>query len=110
MGDFKNAIKSLKEFDGHGTALGNMAAGLLGEAYMETGDNNKAIESFKKATSDKEDNVVTPMYLLQLGMAYQATGNAKEATASYKRIRDEYPKSLQARDIDKELAKLGELN
>jgi len=110
MGDFKNAIKSFKEFDGKGTKLGNMAEGLLGEAYMESGDNAKAIESFKKATSDKEDNLVTPLYLLQLGMAYQASGNAAEAKASYKRIRDEYPRSMQARDIDKELAKLGELN
>lgn len=110
LGDFKNAIKSLKEFDGKGTIVGTMAAGLLGEAYMESGDNAKAIESFKKATANKEDNLVTPLYLYHLGMAYQASGNANEAKAAYKRIRDEYPKSMQARDIDKELAKMGELN
>ena len=110
QGDFKNAIKSLKEFDGKGTMLGNMAAGLLGEAYMESGDNAKAIESFKKATSDGKDNLVTPLYLYHLGLAYEAGNNANEAKAAFKRIRDEYPKSLQARDIDKELAKLGELN
>ena len=110
QGDFKNAIKSLKEFDGKGTMLGNMAAGLLGEAYMESGDNAKAIESFKKATSDGKDNLVTPLYLYHLGLAYEAGNNANEAKAAFKRIRDEYPRSLQARDIDKELAKLGELN
>ena len=110
QGDFKNAIKSLKEFDGKGTMLGNMAAGLLGEAYMESGDNAKAIESFKKASSDSKDNLVTPLYLYHLGLAYEAGNNANEAKAAFKRIRDEYPKSMQARDIDKELAKLGELN
>jgi len=110
MGDFKNAIKSLKEFDGKGTIVGNMAAGLLGDAYMESGDKAKAIESFKKATADKEDNLVTPMYLYRLGLAYEGTGNTNDAKAAYKRIRDEYPKSMQARDIDKELARLGELN
>lgn len=110
MGDFKNAIKALNDFDGKGTMVGRQAYGLLGQAYMESGDNAKAIESFKKATTDKEDGLVTPMYLYHLGVAYQAAGNTNEAKAAFKRIRDEYPKSMQARDMDKELARLGELN
>jgi TolA-binding protein len=110
QGDFKNAIKSLKEFNGKGTMVGNMAHGLLGEAYMESGDNANAIESFKKAIENKNDILVTPMYLYHLGLAYQAGGKAAEAKESFKRIRDEYPKSMQARDMDKELARLGELN
>jgi len=110
LGDYKNAIKALNDFDGKGTSVGNMAKGLLGEAYMESGDNNKAIESFKKATEDKEDMLITPMYLYHLGLAYEAANNANEAKAAFKRIRDEYPRSMQARDVDKELARLGELN
>ncbi len=109
-GDFKNAIKELKEFDGKGTMVGNMAMGVLGEAYMESGDNVKAIECFKKATEDKEDGLVTPMYLYQLGLAYAASNNMNDAKAAFKRVRDEYPKSMQARDTEKELARLGELN
>jgi TolA-binding protein len=110
MGDYANAIKSLKDFNGKGTMLGAMAYGSLGEAYMESGDNAKAIESFKKATEDKNDLLVTPMFLYQLGLAYEATGKTSDAVAAFKRIRDEYPKSLNARDMDKELARLGELN
>lgn len=110
LGDFKNAIKALEEFDGKGTMLGRQAHGALGMAYMESGNSAKAIESFKKATEDKEDGLVTPMYLYQLGMAYEATGKTNEAKDAFKRIRDEYPRSPQARDMDKELAKLGELN
>lgn len=110
MGDYGNAIKALKEFNGKGTMVGSVASGLLGEAYMESGDNAKAIESFKKATEDKEDMLVTPMYLYDLGLAYEATNNTNEAKAAFKRIRDEYPKSLHARDIDKELARLGDLD
>ncbi len=110
MGDFKNAIKALQEFDGKGTMVGRQAFGALGMAYMENGDNNKAIENFKKATEDKEDGLVTPMYLYQLGMAYQAAGKPNDAKEAFKRVRDEYPRSPQARDMDKELARLGELN
>lgn len=110
MGDYPNAIKALKEFNGKGTIVGNVASGLLGEAYMESGDNAKAIESFKKATEDKDDILVTPMYLYDLGLAYEAANNTNEAKAAFKRIRDEYPRSIHARDIDKELARLGELD
>ncbi len=110
MGDFANAIKSLKDFNGKGTLVASMAYGAMGEAYMESGDNAKAIESFKKATADKDDALVTPMYLYHLGIAYEAGGKTSEAKDAFKRIRDEYPKSLHARDIDKELARLGELN
>jgi TolA-binding protein len=108
--DYKNAIKALKDFDGRGTSVENLADGVLGEAYMESGDNSHAIESFKKATSDKDNSLVTPMYLYQLGLAYEMSNNANEAKAAFARIRDEYPKSMQARDVDKELARLGQLN
>jgi tetratricopeptide (TPR) repeat protein len=110
MGDYAKAIASLGAFDGKGTMLGNQAAGAMGLAYMESGNNAKAIESFKKATTDKNDVLVTPLYLYHLGMAYQAAGQPKEAMEIFKRLRDDYPRSLQAKDMDKELAKLGELN
>jgi TolA-binding protein len=110
MGKFKEATVALKEFNGKGTSLGNMAQGVLGEAYMESGESAKAIDCFKKAIEDKEDNVVTPMYLYQLGLAYDLTNKKDDAKTAFKRIRDEYPKSMQARDMDKELARLGELN
>jgi len=110
MGDFKNAIKSLNEFDGKGTLLAYQAWGTTGIAYMENGDKGKAIEYFKKATGNKEDALLTPVYLYHLGLAYQANGQGNEAKETFKRIKDEYPRSIYARDMDKELARLGELN
>lgn len=110
MGDYKNAIKALESFNGKGTMIGRQAFGALGMAYMESGNSAKAIENFKKATEDKEDGMVTPLYLYQLGMAYESTGKMAEAKEAFKRVRDEYPRSPQAREMDKELARLGEIN
>ena len=109
-GDYKNSVNEFKKFNGKGTMLGTMAYGLLGEAYMELGDKTQAIDNFKKAISDKNDALVTPMFLYQLGMAYASNGNNNDAVAAFKRIRDEYPRSMQARDMDKELARLGSLD
>jgi TolA-binding protein len=110
MGNFKDAITALKGFNGKGTIIENVANGALGEAYMESGDTPNAIASFKKASSDKNDAVATPMYLYQLGLAYEIANNNPEAITAFKRIRDEYPRSMQAREMDKELARLGDVN
>ncbi len=108
-GDFKKAITSLSAFDGKGTLLAYSAWGALGQAYMEDGNKAKAIEYFKKATENKDDALVTPLYLYHLGMALEANNNTDEAKKTYARIRDEYPRSLYAREMDKKLAKLGNL-
>lgn len=110
MGDFAKAISELQAFDGKGTLLGRQAKGALGQAYMESGNSAKAIESYKAAIAGGSDKLITPMYLYQLALAYDAAGQANEAKDAFKRIRDEFPNSPQARDIAKELARVGELN
>jgi len=109
-GDYKKAIKALSAFDGKGTMVADQANGALGMAYLEDGNKAKAIESFKKATENASDMLVTPMYLYQLGIAYEMNNQANEAKAAFQRIKDEYPRSISAREVDKELARLGQLD
>jgi tetratricopeptide (TPR) repeat protein len=110
MGDFKNAIKHFEDFDGHGTVLALAAWGSLGDAYMETKNTKKGIEYYEKASGDKDNNVYTPLYLYRLGIAYEMANKPEDAKKAYQRIKDDYPQSEQARDMDKYLARLGELN
>ncbi len=110
MGNFKNAIKQLEDFDGKGTLLATAGAGALGNAYLEDGKVKQAIEQYQEATSVKEDIVQTPMYLYALGTAYELNKQPEEAKKAYARIRDEYPTSMQARDIERSLARLGVLD
>lgn len=107
MGDFKNAIKHLEDFDGKGTVAGYEAEGGLGDAYAETNNIKKAIEHYNKAAGDKNNMVLTPIYLFRAGQAYELDNKPEEAKKAYLRIRDEYPQSPMARDMDKLLARLG---
>lgn len=109
-GEFDKAISALKKFDGKGTILGYQAWGAIGVCYLEKNDAKNAIEYLKKATGNKEDQLITPMYLYHLGMAYEMTNQTNEAKETFKTIRDEYPRSIAARNMDKELAKLGMLD
>jgi tetratricopeptide (TPR) repeat protein len=110
MHDPKTAIKYLKEFDAEGTNVEFVANGALGDAYMESGNTKEGLEYYNKAASNKDDNLLTPMYLNRLGMAYEMSNQPDKAKEAYKRIRDEYPQSQQAREMDKNLARLGVLD
>jgi tetratricopeptide (TPR) repeat protein len=110
MNDPKNAIKHLKEFDANGTNVEYVAFGALGDAYMETNNVKEGIEYYNKAAGNKSDNLLTPIYLYRAAMAYEMNNQADKAKENYKRIRDEYPQSMQAREIDKNLARLGVLD
>jgi tetratricopeptide (TPR) repeat protein len=109
MGNYKEAITALEHFDGKGTMVGSQAYGLLGDAYMETGNSAKAVENYKKATEDKDNGFITPLYLYHMGIAYANTGKTNEAKEAFLRIRNEFPRSMQARDVEKELGRLGEV-
>jgi hypothetical protein len=50
------------------------------------------------------------MYLFNLAAAYEVAKKPEEAKKAYLRIRDEFPTSMQARDVDRYLAKLGEID
>ncbi|HRO43025.1 MAG TPA: tetratricopeptide repeat protein [Flavipsychrobacter sp.] len=110
MNDPKNAIKHLKEFDAQGTNVQYVAYGALGDAYMENNNVKEGIEYYNKAAANKDDNLITPIYLYRAAMAYEMNNQADKAKENYKRIRDEYPLSMQAREIDKHLARLGVLD
>ncbi len=110
MGDYKSAIKHLEAFNPKGTILATAKSGLLGDAYMESNDLKKGIEQYKAATSDADDDVYAPIYLQRLAIAYEKNNQIDEAAKALKRIRDDYPRSFQSRDVEKSLAQLGVLD
>lgn len=75
--------------------------GLKGDVYVQRGDYAAAAGHFRKAADANANILTTPMYLKKLGLALEATGDYKGAVAAYKRVSDEYPTSLEARDIAK---------
>lgn len=109
-GDFKNAVKYLEDFDAKGTMVKYAAAGALGDAYMESNNVNKAMEAYKEAIGNKDDNMLTPLYLYRLATVCQMNNKNDEAKKYYETIKNEYPQSEQARDVEKYLGMMGDLN
>ena len=105
LGQYDNAIKYLSQFDGDDTYFSASVIGLTGDSYVELGETSKAISYFDKA-ADKNNSVMSPIYLKKAGLVYESLNQPEKAEKEYSKIKDNYPKSPEAADIDKYLARV----
>jgi TolA-binding protein len=111
LGDYNNAVKFLKDFSTDSKEVQLRATGLLGDAYAEQGKKELAIDQYRKAgTMIEEDDFNSPEYLFRAALLSESLNKNKEAIELYKKIKDRYPNSQRAYDVDKYLARLGEIN
>jgi tetratricopeptide (TPR) repeat protein len=110
-GDFNNAIKHLKDFSTNAPQVQASAYLMLGDANAELKKNEDALDYYKKAAAvNTKEEFMTPEALYKAAMCAEVLNKTSEAIDLLKKIRDEYPKSSRAGDVDKYLAKLGVLN
>jgi predicted negative regulator of RcsB-dependent stress response len=111
LGEFDKAVKQLKDFSTNQVEVKLRATGLLGDAYSELGKKQEAIDEYKKAGSVfTEDDINSAEYLFRAAMLSQELGKTKDAVELLRTIKEKYPQSQRAYDVDKYLGKLGELN
>ncbi|MFH1296671.1 MAG: tetratricopeptide repeat protein [Bacteroidota bacterium] len=101
LGDFEQAIESLKDFDGDDQVAAPMATGAIGDIYMELDEVDKAIGYYMEAAGQSENELTAPLFLMKAGLAYEIQGNYRRALEMYKRIKKEYPRSFEGTQIDK---------
>jgi tetratricopeptide (TPR) repeat protein len=105
LGQYENAVKYLSQFDGKDTYFTTSVIGLTGDCYVELGETSKAISYFEKA-ADKDNVVMSPIYLKKVGLVYESLKEPEKAEKAYTTIKEKYPKSPEAADIDKYLARV----
>lgn len=104
LGQYQNAIKYLSQYEGKDEYFKTSIIGLTGDAYAELGETDKAFSFYKKAFEAKND--LAPVYLKKSGILYETKGKTEEALKAYQEIKDKYPTSMQAGDIDKYIARV----
>lgn len=108
LGDFESAITQLKKFSGKDEIVTAMAVGATGDAYMELGNQEKAVEYYEKAAKIRSNDFTTPIFMLKTGQCYEMMGNNEKALKSYEALKKEYPSSQEARDIEKYIGRVKE--
>jgi tetratricopeptide (TPR) repeat protein len=100
MGQYNEAINSLKDFSSDDEIMQYVAKGAIGDAYLELGQKDKALNYYEEA-AEGDNDLVAPAYLFKMGLIYEEQGKTKNAIEVYTKIKDKYKTSAEARTIDK---------
>ena len=106
-GDFKNAVSYLSKFDGDDDILQSMAYGTIGDAFMELNQPKDAMEYYEKAAKTSDNEFTAPMYYFKAGRLALDQGDKAKAKKYFELIKEKYPESKEAKDIDMYIAQAG---
>lgn len=103
MADYEQAVKYLKKFSSSDLNIAPAAKLKLGDAYAQLDETEKAAKEFMSAAKSG-NKVIAPIALKKAGIAYLSLGNNNTAKKVFERIKEDYPLSQEAQDIDKYIA------
>jgi tetratricopeptide (TPR) repeat protein len=101
LGETEKAIEYLKKFKTNDNLISPVITGLIGDCYVDSGNAQEGVEYFKKAASKANSEILSPIYLKKTGLAYESLNNYKSALEVYNIIKNKYPNSQEAADIEK---------
>ena len=112
LGQFDKAIKFLKDFDADdATQIKSRAYGMIADASAELNKNEDALSYYKKAAEvNTKDEYTSSEYLFRAALFAQSTGKTKDAIDLLKKLKSDFPLTEKAADVDRYLAKLGEVS
>ena len=104
-GEFDKAIQYFKKYNGEEKILLSRAQAGIGDAYVGLEDYKNALAAYEKAAATVDD-MFAAGYLLKAGQVAEELGDKDKALACYNRIKDQYPQSPEASDIDKYITRI----
>ena len=99
-GEYEEAAEYLKKFNADDLNIDPAAHQLLGDVYVELQEFGKAAKAFEAAAKSGNE-VIAPMSLKKAGFVYLHEGENDKALKAFKTIKENYPSSAEAQDIDK---------
>ena len=103
-GNWEQAVKYLSSYNGKDAILAARAKACIGDAYVGLEDYKKALGYFEQAAAT--DNMFAAGYLLKAGVTAEKLGDNAKALSFYKKIKDQYPQSMEGYDIEKYIGRI----
>ena len=104
--DYDNAIKYLGDFSSDDIILSSLALGCIGDAYMELGDTDAALDAYADAVNNSANDFTAPRYMMKQAMIYTSNGDNSKALDLFKAIKSNYKNSREANGIEKYIARV----
>jgi tetratricopeptide (TPR) repeat protein len=105
MGQYDKAITYLKKFSTKDLLLGPISVGAQGDAQLELGKTDKALDLYTEAYKMNDNELTTPVYMLKAGELLESSSKQEEALKIYETIKQKFPESTEGRSIDKYIAR-----
>src|ERR1700722_1689067 len=102
---YKQAIDCFSKFNAGDVMLSPLAAGLMGDAEMQLGQNDAALEDYLTAVKRSNNQLTTPIFLKKAAFVCEQKGDYTQALSLYQNIKTQYHTSQEAQDIDKYIAR-----
>ncbi|RAJ25288.1 putative negative regulator of RcsB-dependent stress response [Gelidibacter algens] len=100
LNDYQNTVKYLSDFSGDDLLLAPIANGRIGDAFVQLNQPEDALSYYEKAASMNENGFTTPMYLFKAGNVALTLGKTEAALEHFNTIKETYPTSSQAANIE----------
>lgn len=107
-GELEEGITYLKKADIPSDNMLFMAKNMaIAFAYEDMGDPETAADYFERAAAAVgENDFTTPMMLMHAGRNYEAAGQPSKALRLYERIKKDFPRTQEGRQIDKYIGRV----
>lgn len=106
LGQYEDALDYLNDFETKDLLLGPIAEGAKGDARLELGMTDEALEHYKKAYSMNDNELTSPIYMMKAANLLESMDELEDALALYKEIKQKYPDSTEGRNIEKYISRV----
>ena len=104
--EYKLAIETLEKVNFEDELLGTITLGAIGDAFLQLGSVNDALENYERAYSRKENELTTPIYLMKAALCLEILEEYEMAINLYRDIMLKYPLSSVANNAEKYMESL----
>ena len=107
---YDEAIEHLDNFESDDLILSALAKGAIGDAFLQLEQPNEALNYYSEAASINANSFTTPRFLMKAAITALDLGEAGKAEDFLTRIKEEFPESPQADQVDVYLGQAKAMN
>jgi TolA-binding protein len=100
LGNYKEAVSYLDKFNLKDEILAPLAKGSIGDAFLQLDQPKEALGYFEEAAKMRTNDFSTPKFLMKAAVTAISLKDGKTAEKHLNRIKDEFPNSEEAKQVD----------
>lgn len=97
---YQEAIDYLEDFKSEDEMLAPLSKGAIGDAFMQLDQPEQALSFYEKAAQLRDNSFTAPQFLFKAGTTALQLGQKEKAAGFFTKIKEKYPDSDVAKDIE----------